>query len=341
MLNFKENVALSQYTVFKIGGLADFFCEVHTKEELIEALNWAGGKKVPYFILGAGSNLLVSDEGFRGLVIKMNLQELKVVPTLAGQGRSGENRIFASAGVSMARAVNFTIENKFGGFEWGIGVPGSIGGSVFGNAGCYGGEMKDVVESVEVLDSSSAHDFPDTRIFLLKNLSARASRAAQGLENHAPSEASSNPDCNFAYRHSIFKKHPEWIILGAVLSLHSSNPNESRAKVLEYSKRRTKAQDIGSKCAGCIFKNPALPAGRFTPAGTSEPTVSASFLIDKAGLKGRAVGRAAVSDKHANFILNTGGATARDVRELISVVQEEVRKIHGVELETEIRFLGL
>ena len=153
MLNINENIVLAQYTVFKIGGASDYFCIVKNKEELIEALDWANKKSLPFFILGAGSNVLVSDDGFRGLVIKINLQGINVVPT---QGRDGFNRIAVESGVSMARTVNFAIEHGIGGgFEWGVGVPGSIGGSIFGNAGCYGNEMKDVVESVTVL--SLAH----------------------------------------------------------------------------------------------------------------------------------------------------------------------------------------
>src|SRR3989344_166733 len=143
MVNIKEKIPLANYTVFKIGGPADYFCEVKNKEELMEALKWAGSKNLPFFVLGAGSYILVSDEGFRGLVIKMNLQELAL---------RKPDFLFAAAGVSMARVVNFAIENGLGGFEWGIGVPGTIGGSIFGNAGCYGNEMKDVVESVEFLE---------------------------------------------------------------------------------------------------------------------------------------------------------------------------------------------
>ncbi|OGF70946.1 hypothetical protein A3C73_03935 [Candidatus Giovannonibacteria bacterium RIFCSPHIGHO2_02_FULL_44_11] len=334
MVNIKENIALAPYTVFKIGGPADYFCEVKNTEEIKEALNWTGEKKAPFFVLGAGSNLLVSDEGFRGLVIKMNLQEL----ALRKSDFPGKSDFLSvGAGVSMARAVNFAIENSLGGFEWGIGVPGSIGGSVFGNAGCYGSEMKDVVESVSVL--SLAHSD-----FLALTLSSGAPLAQQKSERAAASKAQlfqanmrvleklvPRSQCDFSYRHSIFKKHPEWIILGATLKLAPSNPNESRAKVLEYSRKRTQSQDIGSKCAGCIFKN-------FTPIGASG-SISAGSLIDKAGLKGHKIGGAVVSEKHANFIVNTGGATARDVKALIDVIKTEVKTKHGINLETEIRFL--
>lgn len=303
MLNIIENVALAPYTVFKIGGNSDYFCEVKNKEELIEALAWANKKQLAYFILGAGSNVLFPDEGFRGLVIKMNLQGLSKKSDFHHNDGSPTS-IIVEAGVSMARAVSFAIEHGIGrGFEWGVGVPGTIGGSIYGNAGCYGGEMEDVVESVEALNASSPHAFQDM---------PRA-------------------DCQFSYRHSIFKEHPEWIILGSTLKLNASDPNQSRAKVIEYTKKRTTSQDIGSKCAGCIFKN-------YIPKDGGQ-AMSAGLLIDKAGLKGRVIGGAMVSGKHANFIVNNGTATARDIVDLIGVIKDEVQKVHGVLLEEEIKII--
>ena len=284
-MNITENIILAPYTVFNIGGPADFFCEVKNKEELVEVLDWARGNKSPFFIIGAGSNLLVSDEGFRGLAIKMSSQNIDLL---------GENKIFVAAGVSMARAVNFSIEKGFGGFEWGVGIPGTVGGAVFGNAGCFGGEMKDAVDSVSILER---------KIFEL------------------PNDA-----CEFAYRHSVFKRHPEWIILGATLNFFPGDKEKSRAKVLEYTKKRTASQDIGEKCAGCIFKNP-------------KQDLAAGYLIDKVGLKGAKIGGAMVSGKHANYIVNTGGATARDVKELIMVIKDEVKKVNGILMEEEIRII--
>ena len=293
MLNIQERVSLKHYSVFKIGGPARYFCEIKSKNELVAALNWANSRRAPFFILGAGSNILFSDEGFRGLIIKMSLRDIGVDCM----------RIFAGAGVMMAHAVAFAIKNGLGGFEWGIGVPGTIGGSVFGNAGCYGSEMKDVVESVEVFDTSKTIDYklPTT-------------------------------NRSFAYRHSIFKEHPEWIIVSATLKLFLRDSTASTALIREYSKKRTTTQDIGSLCAGCIFKN-------FTQSdGVAK--ISAGQLIDTAGLKGMRVGGAIVSEKHANFIVNTDNATARDVRQLIALIKEKVKKIHGVELEEEIRYIG-
>lgn len=295
----QENITLAPYTVFKIGGPARYFCEVQNLDEVREAVLFAHSHNVPLFILGAGSNILVSDEGFPGIVIKMNLRGLKVEA----------NMLYADAGVSMAQAVNLSVKNGLGGFEWGVGVPGTVGGSVFGNAGCYGGEMSQLIERVWVLKITGSQ----CETFELLN-----------------------KDCQFAYRDSIFKKNSDWVILGATMKLQRGDSDASRAKVLELSKKRIVettqtsgrmgAQEIGAQCAGCIFKNP-------------KQDLAAGFLIDTAGLKGLTVGGAMVSKKHANFIINTGSATAHDIKELISIIKSKVKSFHGVELEEEVRYL--
>src|SRR3990170_6560608 len=142
-MEMKENVSLKPFTVFQVGGPARFFTETHSKEEVIEALRWAKEKKIPSFILGLGSNILVSDQGFPGLVIKIS----------GGKVSRDGDLITAEAGAKMAEVVNFSLQNGLVGFEWAIGVPGTIGGSVRGNAGCFGSEMKDVVEFVRVFDA--------------------------------------------------------------------------------------------------------------------------------------------------------------------------------------------
>lgn len=294
-MTIQEHVALAPYTVFKIGGLARYFCEVANVEELKEVFGWAHERSIPYVILGAGSNVLVSDSGFAGLVVRMALRTTN----------KEKDGIYIGAGASMAAAVNFSIQQEFSGFEWGVGIPGTIGGSVYGNAGCFGGEMKDVVEYVEVLDTRNLKS--ETKIL-------------------------TNQECNFSYRNSIFKKHPEWIIVGVTLRLTPGDSATSRQKILEYTKKRTTSQDIGAQCAGCIFKNPKTDLA----AGGS---VSAGQLVDTAGLKGASVGAAMVSPKHANYIINTGGATATDVRALISHIKAKVHQTHGVELEEEIRYI--
>jgi len=290
MIDIKKNVPLAPYTYFKIGGPAAFFTEVKSNEELREALEWAHSLTLPFFILGAGSNVLISDKGFSGLVVKMDLQGI------TGAGGC----LVASAGVAMARAVSESIKRGLGGFEWAIGVPGTMGGSVRGNAGCYGGEMKDVIQSVEVVEVGGA----GVRTFTLDNTA-----------------------CGFGYRSSVFKYRPDWIITSVTLTLKKEDPARSQELVRGYAQKRATSQAIGAQCAGCIFKNPAGDRG-------------AGALIDAVGLKGKTMGHAMISDKHANFIINTGGATTEDVVMLIALIKERVHTAFGVQLEEEIQYVG-
>src|SRR3990167_6686375 len=207
-MEMKENVSLKPFTVFQVGGPARFFTETHSKEEVIEALRWAKEKKIPSFILGLGSNIRVSDQGFPGLVIKIS----------GGKVSRDGALITAEAGAKMAEVVNFSLQNGLVGFEWAIGVPGTIGGSVRGNAGCFGSEMKDFVAGADVFDANAERELK-----------------------------LSNSECRFSYRQSIFKEKGEFV------------------------KARVQSQDIGSKTAGCVFKNPYAE-------------IRAGALVDKAGL---------------------------------------------------------
>lgn len=287
MVIIRENVPLAPYTYFKIGGPARFFTEAHNEEDLREALAFTHTHGVPFWILGGGSNVLIADEGLPGLVIRSMINDI---------GIDGE-KITCGAGVAMARAVAASVERGLTGFEWAIGIPGTIGGSVRGNAGCFGGELKDVVESVEISDTK------DTKHYTLNT-----------------------KRCNFAYRESIFKHDPSLIILSATLKLKKGDPEESRKLIARYAKERAEKQDIGEQCAGCIFKNPLpeKPAGR---------------LIDTAGCKGMRVGNAMVSEKHANYFINCGGASSEDVLALAEQVKKRVQEVHGVALQEEIQIL--
>lgn len=308
----QEHVSLAPYTIYKIGGLARYFTEVRTGEELCRALQFAHEKHVPFFVLGAGSNMLISDHGFEGLAIRMTGGEVRV---------EGE-RVIADAGVMMARVVVACAEAGLTGFEWGIGVPGSIGGSVRGNAGCFGGEMKDVIERVDVYDASKA-----VRSIL---------RAAS---------------CDFAYRDSLFKRHPEWVIVSATLRLQRGERDAIRNRIAEVTRERTLKQDIGTKSCGCIFKNvswdscveskDALCARNleFVPF-KNNTHIPASFLLDRAGMKGRTAGRVRISHAHANFFINEGGASAEEVRALIADAKNAVFRMFDIRLEEEIQYIG-
>ena len=312
MLAPLENESLAHHTVFKIGGPARFFISVSTRDGLVGALRFARRERLPWVILGAGSNVLVSDRGFPGLVIHPE----------GGAITYEGNAVHADAGVQMARLVADTLEHGLRGFEWAIGIPGSVGGSVRGNAGCFGGEMKDAVAAVGVYNAST--DMMETW---------------RGI------------DARFGYRTSVFKERPKLAVLDATMTLEAGDAAAGRELVKGFVARRSWGQDIGVPSAGCAFKN--IPWDRRgidrvafcrqfpdVPASGTVDGIPVGYLIDQVGLRGYQVGGAKISDRHGNFIVNTGGATAEDVVMLIGIAKERVHRIHGVMLEEEIQYVG-
>ena len=252
----------------------------------MDILNICGNSEVSYFILGNGSNLLISDSGFEGVVIsskKLNRIEL-----------ISDNEIYCESGVNLSRLCNFALKNSLSGLEFAFGIPGSVGGAIFMNAGAYGGEMKDVVENVTHLDKTG-----QIRKF-------------------------ENRDLNFSYRHSVYQEQ-ESFILGAVLKLFKSEKSEIKRKMDELLKMRKEKQPLEFPSAGSAFRRPK--------------DGYAAALIEKCGLKGEGVGGAQVSKKHSGFIVNLGGATSDDVKNLIKKVQKIVAKQTGVFLEPEIKYI--
>lgn len=317
--DIREYVPLAPYTLYKIGGPARYFAEARNAEETERALRFAAEKRLGFFILGAGSNILVADEGFDGMVIRMIGGDVKI---------EGE-RMTVDAGVAMARAAAEAARAGLAGFEWAVGVPGTIGGSVRGNAGCFGGEMRDIVESVRVLDTGNSN--PESSGFELLTVN--------------------NSDCEFAYRHSIFKRYPERVIVSATLRLKKGDPARIQDEIRMIISERGRKQDVGAKCCGCIFKNPAWPGTaeekedlmrRFPELAEyrKRATIPAAFLLDRALAKGERAGNAAISRKHANFFVNEGVATARDITALIGRAQNLVAARYGIALKEEIQRLG-
>lgn len=308
----KEYVPLSSYTVFRIGGPARYFAEAATKDELRRLLQWAREEQLALCVLGAGSNALFSDSGFDGLVLRVDMFHCAVA----------DNTITADAGVHMAQLVNIALKNRLSGIEWAIGVPGTVGGSVYGNAGCFGGDIKQVLRDVEVINIRTGEE---------KTLT--------------------NAQCAFAYRHSYFKEQPDLLIFRASFALRHGDSNDSIRQVREYTKKRVDTQDIGQQCAGCMFKNVAWSRRDIDRANmlqrfprlkqfSRNDAIPAGFLIDELGLKGFCVGRAGVSAKHANYVINRGGATAEETIMLMSVIKERVRQAYGIYLENEVRLIG-
>ena len=308
----QENIPLAPYTIYKIGGPARYFVEVKTSEDLADALRFAATGGMRFFILGAGSNILVSDKGFDGVLIRM----------AGGMVRAEGERLIVDAGVMMARAASEAARAGLAGFEWAIGVPGTIGGSVRGNAGCFGGEIKDVVESVDVFDTLN----PRPYTLYIK-------------------------DCQFGYRVSIFKRRPELVVLSVTLQLQKGDSAVIQERIRAITKERAEKQDIGMQCAGCIFKNVSWERRDINADAVlkqfpelaqfrDRATIPAAYLVDVAGLKGRRVGRVVISSKHANFFVNEGGATADEVAMLISMAKDAVFRKYGIALEEEIQYVG-
>ena len=274
------------HTSFRIGGAADVYVRPLSEEGLLVTLDNCRRQKVPYWIIGKGTNLLVSDRGLRGAVIDMT--------GLDGISPDG-TRITAGCGVPLVSLANFAAEHALSGLEFAAGIPGSLGGGIFMNAGAYGGEMKDIVRSVRVL--TPGMDIVDV-----------------------PAE-----EAAFGYRDSRFKKSGE-IILGAEMELVPGVREEIEARMKDYNARRREKQPLELPSAGSTFKR---PEGYF-----------AGKLIQDAGLAGYQVGQAQVSPKHCGFVVNLGGASARDVHRLICDVQAKVKETSGVELEPEVVMLG-
>ena len=282
---------MSAHTTFKIGGPADLFirpCDFEQARQVIRKVTQLG---LPLRYIGKGSDLLVNDQGIRGVVLSFD--ELSAVPSI----REGdETLIDCPAGTSLAALCRFAQKHGLSGLEFAYGIPGSLGGGVFMNAGAYGGELCDVVEEVSYLDG---HRFEEIK------------RKAESLD--------------FRYRHSWFSDHPDCLIIGAAIRLQKGNSQEIDVKMNEFMERRKSKQPLEYPSAGSTFKR---PEGSY-----------ASVLIDQCGLKGRRVGGAMVSEKHAGFIINYDHATCRDVLELIRQVQREVYGKTGFRLECEIKLL--
>lgn len=282
---FEMNVLLSEHTTFRIGGAADFFVFPENTKQMADLIRFLHQNKIRYFVLGRGSDILASDDGFRGTVVytgRMNSLSRK------------EDRIYAGAGCSMAAVSNLAQREGLAGLEFLHGIPGSVGGGIFMNAGAYGSEIANFVDAVEWVD----------------------------LDGNI--HTSSSSELEFSYRHSYFSENPG-IICSAVLRCPAGDPIEIRRLMSDLDSRRREKQPLEFPSAGSAFKR---PAGFF-----------AGKLIEDCGLKGYSVGGACISEKHAGFIINKGGATFCDVKELIQFVSDLVFEKTQVRLEPEIRFL--
>jgi len=307
-LNIQENVILANYTTFRIGGPARYFVEVNSVQEIKDAILWLKQNSVPYFILGGGSNLLVKDEGFEGLAIKIKNEKFKI------ESDNSKCKITADAGVSLIKIIMETAKKGFSGAEWGFGIPGTIGGAICGNAHRLGQAIAQIVESVEILDSNF-----DVKIL-------------------------KNQECGFVYGESRFKKTGE-IILSASL-VFEKKEQKLIDEVLNEAKNVIK-QHPPFPSAGCIFKNYEIDKNdrllidhpELVQRVRSEK-IGVGFLIDQCGLKGKQIGGAKIWEGHANYIVNVKSAKASDIIALVNLCKKTVREKFSIELEEEIRYLG-
>jgi len=336
-IKIQKNISLSKYTSFKIGGPAKYFCVAENVEEIEEALEFEEGNKLNIFVLGGGNNLLISDKGFDGLVIQVMNQELGIK----------NNEIFVGSGLSLAKLVNESVKNNLTGLEWAAGIPGTVGGAIANNAGANGMSMSDIVEEVEVLESSRWFHSPDRAV------EPKCKSVANGLYSPAglwSQHIFTNKQCKFSYRNSIFKKEKKYIIISAVLKLEKGGEKESREIMSKYIKNRTEKQPLEYPSAGSIFKNPEVDGKHLEGLIMKYPelnkiaknnTIPAGWLIGQIeGLKGKKIGGAMVSEKHCNFIVNTGNAKAEDVVMLISLIKQKIRSHFGIQLKEEIEYMG-
>ena len=284
-LTVEKDVPLQRHTSFRIGGPARRMAFPDSREQLVILLGLAQECGVKPFILGKGTNLLVADEGLDTLVIKT--EQMSAIRQL------DDVTLEADAGVSLNRLAVFAQQLGLAGLEFAHGIPGSLGGAVYMNAGAYGGEMKHVVVEVAAL-------FDDGVRYL------------------------TGEEAQFAYRHSLFSD-VDAVVLGAKMRLVKDDSAQIRQRMDDLITRRKQTQPLEYPSAGSTFKR---PVGNF--AGT---------LIEKTGLKGLTVGGAQVSEKHAGFLINIGGATCADVLELIEQVQKRVYEAHGVQLEPEVKIV--
>lgn len=277
---------MSEHIYFRVGGPADILVTPVNEEQVVNTLKLCREYNVPYFILGNGSNILVKDGGISGVVIKFN--KLNKITT-------DGNCVTAQSGALLKDVSKAALKNNLRGFEFACGIPGSIGGAVFMNAGAYDGEMAHVIKSARVIDENCN----------IKNLTKE--------------------ELELGYRSSIVMKKG-YVVIEATVELESGEYASIKDKIDDLTNRRESKQPLEYPSAGSTFKR---PEGYF-----------AGKLIQDSGLKGFSIGGAAVSEKHSGFVINKGGATAKDVLDVIAHVQKTVKENFDVELHTEVRIIG-
>ncbi len=304
----KKNEPMRNHTTFRIGGPAEYFLSATKEKQIMDAIHSAKKLKVPIFVMGGGSNLLVADKGVAGLVVKNQVATPVVLKK--------NNVIEAPAGAVLGKIVDFSISKSLQGLEWAGGLPGTFGGAIRGNAGAFGEETKDSIFQVRALD----------RNLRLKKMS--------------------NKQCGFSYRSSIFKRE-NWVVLSASVKLKKGNRKKLLEVSNSHKSYRNQKHPLEYPNAGSIFKNVDFKeiSSKFQNLFLDKvkqdpfPIVPAAWFIIGTGLAGKKIGQAQISQKHSNYIVNLGQAKAKDVIKLMEFIKKEVKKKYGIALEQEIQFL--
>ncbi|MBU1119135.1 UDP-N-acetylmuramate dehydrogenase [Patescibacteria group bacterium] len=283
----KHDVSLQEQTSMHLGGLAKWFIDVSEKESMEGILQYVLEHSIPFFILGEGYNTVFSDKGFEGLIIHPTFSDIALIK---------DDHIYAEAGASLTDIIQFGLSHGLLGMEKLCGIPSSLGGAIFGNAGAYGVDIRSLLVSVEVLYVD--HD-----------------------KESVQKETMPIDELDFGYRSSKMKKQRNYVILAAELHLRQGDTDAARQTVKDILTKRALKHPLDKPSAGCVFKN---PKGE-----------SAGMLIEKAGLKGLKIGGVQVSEKHANFIVNVGDGTFEDYITLVDQIKKTVKEKFGVNLEEE------
>jgi UDP-N-acetylmuramate dehydrogenase len=303
-LTIQQNAPLASYTRFAVGGPVRLLADASTEAALTEALREIRETAEPHTVMGGGTNLVAADEGYAGAVLRYTNSSIE----FAG------DTVRVAAGAVLQDLVDASIAGGLKGLETMTGIPGWVGGAVYGNAGAYGHSIHERIASVRYLEGECVHEI-------------------------------ANAACEFAYRESIFKRRKDWIVLSATLQLESADADDLRAAAAGILKIRNEKYPPTMRCAGSIFKNllwddlsDAVRAQ--VPSGViREGKVPSAYFLEQAGAKGLARGGVRVANYHANLIYNEGGGTAREVRELIADLKRRVRDRFGLNLEEEVQYI--
>ena len=303
-LSILENVFLARYTRFEVGGPARILADAANEPALIEVLNAIQESGEQYALVGGGTNLVAGDRGFPGVVVRYTDATLEIA----------DDTVTVAAGAVLQDLVDASIARGLKGLETMTGIPGWVGGAVYGNAGAYGHSIQERVACVRFLEGGGVREI-------------------------------SNADCEFAYRESQFKRRKDWVILSVTLRLESAEAEELRATANGILKIRNEKYPPTMRCAGSIFKNllwcdlPDTARALVPAAVVREGKVPSAYFLEQAGAKGLRRGGVRVADYHANLIYNEGGGTAQEVGELIAELKLRVHDRFGLDLEEEVQFL--